>query len=88
MNFIRIKNSMINLEDVSVIKVECKSFPSPNSIVMVIYKDESSSTFDFPYDKKIVSNAIQKMLWECSNVDIESLSDYLPKDKDEGSYIR
>lgn len=88
MNFIRIKNTMINLDDVSVIKVEDSSTPQSNSVVTVVYKDESGSTYDFLFDKRVVANAIQDMLWECDDIDIESLSDYLPEDEDEGSYIR
>ncbi len=87
-NFIRIKNSMINLEDVSIIKVEDSSAPQAKSIVTVVYKDESGSTYSFPFDKEVVAEAIQDMLWECSGVDIETLSNYLPEDEDEGSYIR
>ena len=88
MNFIRIKNSMINLEDVSVIKVEDSPVPQSNSVVIVVYKDESHSAYNFLLDKEAVADAIQEMLWECSDVDIESLSDYLSEDDGEGSYIQ
>ena len=84
MNFIRIKDTIINLETVAEISVSpAEKFYSTdaiittNSVITVIYKDGSSRALSMTQSKDNVAEALYDMIWECDGVDIEDLVDYL-----------
>ena len=84
MNFIRIKDTIINLETVEEISVSpAQQFYSTDaiittkSVITVNYKDGSNRVFSMTQSNDNVAEAIYDMIWECDNVDIEELFDYL-----------
>ena len=90
MNFIRIKNTIVNLETVAEISVApAASFYSTDaiittkSVITVNFKDGSSRVFSMTQSNDNVAEAIYDMIWECDGVDIEELVDYLDDEDDD-----
>lgn len=84
MNFIRIKDTIINLETVEEISVSpaqqfysTDAIQTTKSVITVNFKDGSSRVFSMTQSNDNVAEAIYDMIWECDGVDIEDLVDHL-----------